>query len=80
MAGSEHGLILWTVLDDPNRLKAALEAADWIVIDAARALGVSRQAVYDAMKRHGIERQAPDPSVWDKVMRTRGGRPRRVPA
>lgn len=33
-----------------------LRAADWVVADAAKALGVSKQAVYDAIRRFKIRR------------------------
>ncbi len=58
-------------LDNRAALLAALRGAHWIIKDAARALGCSRQAIYDAMRRHDIERQPPDPEAWDEALRTR---------
>lgn len=60
-----------------ERLETALATADWIIKDAARALGVSRQAIYDAMERHGIERRPHSPEQWSRIMRERAGRPKR---
>lgn len=51
-----------------TRVTLAMRAADWVVADAAKALGVSRQAVYDAMERFGIKRQ-PQPDLGEKRRR-----------
>lgn len=70
---------LGMALDNRDRIRKALQDAQWVVSYAARELGVSRQAVYDAMKRHGIARRKPSPAVWRELKRklgSRGGRPR----
>lgn len=67
-------------LDSRDGLEQALIAADWIIKDAALVLGVSRQAVYDAMERHGIVRRPHSPEKWSGILRARAGRPRRAPA
>lgn len=76
-------IVLGMALDNRDRIRKALQDAQWVVAYAARELGVSRQAVYDAMKRHGIARRKPNPAVWRQLKRelgSRGGRPRRVAA
>jgi transposase len=52
-------------LDSREQVLRALRAAHWNVKEAAAALRVSRQAVYDAMRRFGIERKPSqeDPAV-----------------
>lgn len=70
-------------LDNKDLIRKALQDAQWVVSYAALSLGCSRQAVYDAMKRHGIARKQPNAAVWRELKRrlgSRGGRPRRVAA
>ena len=43
-------------LNDPQTLLASLEKHRWLISDAAKDLGVSRQAVYDAISRFEIPR------------------------
>lgn len=64
-------------LGDRDRLLAALEAAEYVITDVARASGYSRQAIYDAMQRHGIQRKKMSRARWSQLQRERGGRPRR---
>ena len=44
---------------EPTReqLLAALDETHWVISAAARALGLTRQALYRRLERHGIERQ-----------------------
>lgn len=63
-------------LEDPQVVLDALRAASWIRSDAARALGVSRQGLYKAMARHGIEAESPDPDLLRAAF-GRGPRPPR---
>lgn len=58
------------LLPDPDLLHAALVRARWVISDAARELGVSRQAIYLAMERYGIRRRPQSYSVW-REMRAR---------
>jgi len=70
-------------LDSKERLVAALQQARWIIAEAARSLGVSRQAIYDAMRRHGVRRRQQSPEVYREVRRrtgSLGGRPKRAAA
>jgi len=59
-------------LDNKRRLLDALRTARWIITDAARALGVSRQAIYLALTRYQIRRLPPDA----ETLRGRSGPPR----
>lgn len=71
--------ILVMALNDPLRVVAALEATQWVVAHAARRLKCSRQALYDALRRYGIERLETPPDVYSDLMSRngrRGGRPR----
>lgn len=43
-------------LNDPAVLVASLEKHRWLISDTALDLGVSRQAVYDAIRRFEIPR------------------------
>jgi DNA-binding NtrC family response regulator len=52
-------------LENREKVLNALDAACWNVKEAAAVLGVSRQAVYDAMRRFGIERL---PSQEDRAL------------
>jgi hypothetical protein len=62
-------------------VERALRQHRWIVSDTARALAVSRQALYKAIARHGIE--LPDRTdtlseVFRRAGRRGGGRPRKA--
>lgn len=65
MATAENPFVQVPVLHDRALVLRALERARWILQHAATDLGVSRQALYDAMDRLGIERQPPDPRAWN---------------
>lgn len=57
---------------------AALVASRWIISEAARELGVSREAVYRAMARHKIKRSLSKRALSEVLSAAgaRGGRPR----
>lgn len=63
----------------PDAIVAELERRAWIVSHAARALGVSRQALYAALRRHGIAIPDRTEALHDYLRRVgrRGGRPRK---
>jgi len=64
-------------------LLKALTDARWVISEAARLLGVSRQTVYSAMDRHDIEQRDPPESVLRELHRrngSKGGRPRKPAA
>ena len=69
--------ILWLVSTERREVVlAALRAARWIRADAAKALGISRQALYQSIARLGIELLPPHPDVLGEA-RGRGPRPPR---
>jgi DNA-binding phage protein len=57
----------------------ALKRSGWVISVAARELGVSREAVYKALRRYGLARRAPSKKAMSEVLSAagaRGGRPR----
>ena len=59
---------------------AALRAAQWIISEAARDLGVSRQGLKKAMARHKIAKRLPSRAAMTRFLSEagqRGGRPRK---
>lgn len=70
-------------LDQKDAVLAALRQARWVKAEAARLLGVSRQALYGAMERHGIPCRRPPDAVYREVQSRcgrLGGRPRKSAA
>lgn len=57
------------VLPPEDELIAVLERHSWVITDAAKALNVSRQAIYYAFERYGIQRQETPPEVRSKIAR-----------
>lgn len=72
------------ILTDKAEVEAALERCRWIIADAARELGVSRQGVYDAMRRFSIPRrydlEADRERDSANARKSHGARRQRVPA
>ena len=61
-------------LNNEGLIVAALRASRWIVSIAARDLGVSREALYKALRRHGIERHPPSRKAMSEILRAAGAR------
>lgn len=59
----------------PDILLKALEEHAWVIADTALYLEVSRQAIYDALKRHGLRRK-PLTKAQRYEMRGRGAEAR----
>jgi DNA-binding phage protein len=62
------------------RMLDALKRSGWVISVAARELGVSREAVYKALRRYGLARRAPSKRAMSEVLRAagaKGGRPRK---
>ena len=58
----------------------ALHSARWVITDAARRLGVTRQGLYKAIRRLGIEVEPAPREVMSRILSeagSRGGRPRK---
>jgi transposase-like protein len=68
----------YPTVESKRELVQALEAADWVLARAARALGISRQTLYATMELYGVKRRRqPSPSFFRERARVAGLAPKR---